>query len=90
MDTAEDMRSKYRAVFDTPLGAEVLNHMLFELHFFNDELEHEHEVALHNYSKRLLWYIGIWEPEYIDEPTFVNKIMELPLLPKEKKDAEGV
>ena len=84
MDTAEGMRHKYRALFGTELGAEVLNHMLFELHFFNDELNHPHEIALHNYSKRLLWYIGVWEPEYIDKVTFVTKILELPLLPEEK------
>jgi len=86
METAEEMRSKYRAVFDTPMGAEVLNHMLFEMHFFSDEIQHPYEIALSNYAKRLLWYIGIWDTEYIDNPKLVNKIMELPLIPEAKKD----
>ena len=85
----DEMRHKYRAVFDNQMGREVLNHMLFELHFFNDELQHPYEIALHNYAKRLLWYIGIWDTEYVANPNMINKLMELPLIPEGKKDAEG-
>ena len=85
----DEICSKYRVTFDAQIPIEVLNHMLLEMHFFNAEITHDFEIALSNQAKRLLSYLGIWTPEYVHTGKITAKLMELPLIPEGKKDAEG-
>lgn len=58
----------YIAVFGSVAGRKVLEHMLADLHFF-DEAVGEEERILRNYARRLLAIMGIWRPINAEEIT---------------------
>lgn len=57
---------RWRAVFGSPLGKEVLEEMLIELHFFDtlDPTDME-QVALHNYAKSILYRLGFFQDKNV-------------------------
>lgn len=65
------LRDKYRLMFSTPLGKEVLTDMLIRLHYF-DEIstkpswrrwfrDKNEEVVLQNFAKRLMGILGVYD-----------------------------
>jgi len=88
MESKDDIRYKYRAVFDSDLGVEVLNHMAINCGFYSD-LKTPDQTVLSNFMKWLLEMIGIYDVEHIESGAVMRKLMELQLIP-EKKDAETV
>lgn len=74
----------YVAVFGSVTGRKVLEHMLSELHFF-DETAGEEEEILRNYARRLLAIMGIWRP--VNAEGLVNGLMNInwrkPFLPED-------
>ena len=57
---------KWRTVFGSPLGKEVLEEMLIELQFFNtiDPTDVE-QVALHNYGKSIMYRLGFLQDKNV-------------------------
>lgn len=55
----DELEAAFTATFSTPVGVEVLTRMLHDLCFFQEALTEE-QVALNNYAKRLLSYMGEW------------------------------
>jgi hypothetical protein len=56
-----ELAQLYMATFNTVPGRKVLEHMLAELHFF-DETVGEVEDIRRNYARRLLAIMGVWRP----------------------------
>ena len=79
----DNRRSKYREVFDTPTGIEVLNDIGIMCGFFEDSLTLE-SMALSNLFRMLLEQIGILDGKYIARADIIRKLMELPLMPEDK------
>lgn len=52
------LAESYFRTFSSPYGQIVLTHLLAELHVF-DEVLTEEEVALSNFGKKLLGYMGV-------------------------------
>lgn len=61
-----ELAQQYMAVFNSTVGRKVLEHMLVELHFF-DETVGEAEEIRRNYARRLLAIMGIWRPVNVEE-----------------------
>ena len=55
-----ELRQKYRNVFNSMDGQEVLTDLLTRLHFFDEEVNDE-EVILQNAAKRILAIMGVWQ-----------------------------
>jgi hypothetical protein len=84
----EHRQEKYRALFDSDLGIEVLNDIAVNCGYYAD-LKTTEQMMLSNFFKWLLDMIGIYDEEHIESGAVMRKLMELPLIP-EKKDAESV
>ena len=69
-----ELAQLYVAVFGSVAGRKVLEHMLADLHFF-DEAVGEEERILRNYARRLLAIMGIWRPVNAEEIT--NGLMNI-------------
>ena len=61
-----ELAQQYMAVFNSVVGRKVLEHMLAELHFF-DETAGEVEEIRRNYARRLLAIMGVWRPVNAEE-----------------------
>lgn len=69
-----ELAQLYMATFNTVVGRQVLEHMLAELHFF-DETVGEVEEIRRNYARRLLAIMGVWRP--VNAEQIVNRIMTI-------------
>jgi hypothetical protein len=85
----EHRQEKYRALFDSDLGIEVLNDIAVNCGYYAD-LKTTEQMVLSNFFKWLLEMIGIYDEEHVEKAALMRKLMELPLIPEEKKDAEGI
>ena len=83
----EHEREKYRAVFDTDMGVEVLTDMMVECGLF-ENAETPGEIALLNYIRSVLEKVGILDAEHINNCAITRKLMELPLIPRVAKDGD--
>lgn len=54
-------RRLYQRVFGTEEGQEVLTDIVNECKFFDSHLKTAEDVALHNFSKKLLYNAGMWD-----------------------------
>lgn len=61
-----ELAQKYMATFNTVVGRQVLEHMLAELHFFDETVGEEEEIK-RNYARRLLAIMGVWRPVNAEE-----------------------
>ena len=88
------IRDKYRQVFLTPTGAEVLTDLLVRLHVF-DEVDQKmtirrflrdtnEEVILQNFGKRILGILGVWQGANALEIT--QALLRLPVGQDERKE----
>jgi hypothetical protein len=92
-DTVNAMRETqeaYRRVFSSADGRKVLTHMLTELHFF-DEVVTDSELALSNYARRILYYLGVISAQSLERGTLIDSMMfKVHLAPKkEQQKADG-
>lgn len=85
MLTVNQVKNKYRQVFNTPNGRIVFNHMLKELSFYTETGGDSQKVALNDYAKRLMAYVGIFDPKNFESETteFVNVAFKAPFHLKE-------
>jgi len=79
----ENQREKYRAVFSSDVGIEVLNDMAINCGFFAD-LKTSEQTVLSNFYRWILEQIGVYDYEHIENGAVLRKLMELPLIPQEK------
>jgi hypothetical protein len=79
----KDIREAYRRVFSTHDGKMVLTHLLSQLHFF-DEVVDSHEIALSNFSRRLLYFLGVWDSKNLNDQSLIEAFLRIP-----EKDEEG-
>ena len=70
-------------MFSSPLGQQVLSHMLYELDFFNDNIEGQDQRIRSNYARRLLGHCGRWRLG--NEKAFVGKMFEIPITKPEDR-----
>jgi len=84
--TENEMKTFYRKLFGTPHGRIVLEDMLADLHYFDIYLDKDNEeaIALNNYSKVLLYKIGVLDN---DADKILNKLLELE--PKYEEEKNG-
>ena len=54
------LEADFLELFSTPIGKRVLKVILVDLHFFS-RCEDPEEVALNNYAKQLMSYMGQWD-----------------------------
>ena len=81
--TEVEMKQFYRKLFDTKLGKIVLEDILNDLHFFDNYVSEE-VLPLVNYSKVLMWKIGVLDNS---ADLILNKLLELePNLQEEKNE----
>ena len=64
----------YRRVFSSVDGRKVLTHMLTELHFF-DEVLTDKELALSNYARRILYYLGVINADTLEHGILVDALL---------------
>jgi len=81
----EKKREKYRAVFGTDMGMEVLDDIAKECGFY-ENLDTPEDMVLFNFFRSLLENIGIFDAEHINKGAVMRKLMELPLIPGVEKD----
>jgi hypothetical protein len=82
-----DLIKNYRNVFGGPDGPKVLNHMLFEMGFFQDiENMTPEDAALKNYGSRLLRILGGGEVKETAMVIFSKHLMSQPLEKEKKAD----
>lgn len=74
------IRDKYRALFNSDLGVEVLNDMAQECGLY-DNIDTDEERVLFNYFRSILQKIGIFDREHVKSNAIIRKLMELPLMP---------
>lgn len=88
------VRDKYRTVFSSPIGTEVLTDLLVRLHVF-DEVETKpawrrwgqdknEEVVLQNFGKRILGILGAWQGANALDIT--RALLRLPVGQKEAEE----
>lgn len=77
---------RYRRVFDTPEGREVLKDILFDLRFFSLQLSGPEETALHNAAHRILRKCGAWQEHNVLDIT--ASVLRMPLTPPEHPATE--
>ena len=80
----KQIRDKYRALFNSDMGIEVLNDMAQECGLY-DNIDTDEERVLFNYFRSVLQKIGIFDTKHIEDDAIIRKLMELPLIP-EKDD----
>jgi hypothetical protein len=80
--TDNDIILSYRNVFGTDEGRKVLLHMLFEMRYFDSDVQTEEGRIMRNYATRLLQRIGALEPEYFID-AMMNALMKVPLTDEE-------
>lgn len=73
-----EIRDSYRRVFSGQAGREVLTHLLSELHFF-DEVVTKEELALSNFARRLLYYVGPWDHRNLEDTSLVAALLSIPM-----------
>lgn len=76
--TDNEILLDYRNVFNTPEGRRVLTHMLYEMRYFDGDVNTEEGHMLRNYATRLLQRLGGLEPSYFIK-TMVDGLTEIPL-----------
>lgn len=81
------IRDKYRALFNTDLGVEVLDDMAQECGLY-DNIDTDEERVLFNYFRSILQKIGIFDKIHIKSNAIMRKLMELPLMPDNNKGDE--
>jgi len=81
-------REKYRSVFTSGYGPEVLNDMALECGFY-DNLDTPEDMALFNYFRLIIQNIGVWDVAHVENTALMNKLLELPFVPGEE-DASGI
>ncbi|MCK5235577.1 MAG: hypothetical protein KAR06_01215 [Deltaproteobacteria bacterium] len=62
----DDLLKAYRNTFCSSEGQEVLNHMLYELGFFNDEIVTEDQVVRRNYATTLIRRLGMGDNDAME------------------------
>jgi len=82
----ELIQEKYRALFSTDTGIEVLNNMAINCGYYAD-LKTPEQMVLSNYFRWILEQIGILDVEHIENAAIMRKLMELPLI-TEVKDGD--
>lgn len=80
--TEVEMKQFYRKLFDTKLGKIVLEDILNDLHFFDNYVS-EDVLPLVNYSKVLMWKIGVLDNS---ADNILAKLLELEPNLQEAKD----
>lgn len=82
-----ELAQRYMAVFGSVVGRQVLEHMLSELHFFDETTGPEEEI-LRNYARRILAIMGVWRP--VNAESLVNGLMNInwrkPFLPEDDNE----
>ncbi len=78
-----DLMAKYRQVFSSAAGNDVICHILFELGVFTEITEGPEDVALKNYGVRLMKILGGGEPHESSMQGFIKRLMKQPLKEKE-------
>ena len=78
------IRDKYRALFSTAMGIEVLNDMAQECGLY-DNIDTDEDRVLFNYFRSVLQKIGIFDIKHIEDSAIIRKLMELPLIPDEEE-----
>ena len=81
----ENIRQKYRAFWNTDLGVEILNDLAINCGYYAD-LKTPEQMVLSNFFRYLLEMIGIYDAEHIESGAIMRKLMELPLITKEKEN----
>ena len=76
----KEIQQKYRNVFSSPEGKEVLTHLLSLLHFF-DEMVVEDDIVLRNFAYKLLGILGIWQS--MNASRIVETFLRMPITPSE-------
>lgn len=79
-----ELIERYRSVFSSGAGLEVLSHMLFDLGVFVEISGGPEDVALKNYGNRLLSILAGGEPKEDTVKDFTKRLMKQPL-PKVKE-----
>ncbi len=72
----KEVQQKYRNLFKTPEGEDVLSHLLTMLHYF-DEIVNEDDRVLRNFAITLLDILGI--AEVMKPRKFVETFLRIPL-----------
>ena len=80
------LREKYRALFSTDMGIEVLNDMAINCGYYAD-LKTNEQMVLSNFFRWVLERIGILDVDHIEDASIIRKLMELPLI-TEVKDGD--
>ena len=71
------IRWAYKAIFSSPQGKLVLKHMLVELGFFDTDVRDERDMGRQDYSRRLLWILGVTDEVNIQG--VIDSFLKLPL-----------
>ncbi|KKK86032.1 hypothetical protein LCGC14_2767310 [marine sediment metagenome] len=82
------MKEKYRALFSSDIGIDVLTDMAYNCGFC-EPMETEADKVLFNYFRSVLEMIGIYSPKHFNRGDLIRKLMELPLLPEGIDAAHG-
>ena len=81
-----ELISRYRQVFSSNEGQEVLTHMLFDLGIFELISDGPEDVALKNHGIRLIKIISGGEPAAENIKDFMKRLMKQPLPKKREED----
>lgn len=85
----ETMTEKYRTVFGTPTGQEVLADVLTELGYFTPEVDAPGAYAMRNVAKKMIEKCGISLMTGRNRNRFVEQLFELPYENKEQESING-
>jgi hypothetical protein len=80
--------SKYKNVFGTPEGQEVLADLLTELSFFDAAIETEAQRIGINFAHLVLAKLGAWDQRNADG--FISAILAMPAYPQEDQDGSNI
>lgn len=72
----KEIQQKYRNLFSTPEGKEVLAHMLTLLHFF-DEMVRDEDIVLRNFANKILAILGVWQA--MNAKRIVDTFLRMPI-----------
>ena len=82
----KELIGRYRQVFSSNEGQEVLTHMLFDLGVFEDITADVEDIALRNYGTRLLKILAGGELSDDNIKNFVGRLIKQPLKTKEREE----
>ncbi len=77
-DPIKEIRESYRRVFAGQEGKAVLTHLLSELHFF-DEVVDPGEIALSNFARRVLFFLGVWDHKNLNDQSLIEAFLKIPI-----------